>query len=638
MLPRYVLPARESGRNINLETKPKQVEAWLTRLPLSNPSEAAEEMADYLATLNSIELAQDNRAKIVERLAPVVEDIVAALYEQYSTVQPPLPPKQHRNASLAQRLLRGMADGYKILLVDWLKRRFHLFGGNPAPHLPATHPAGLAGGPGNQLRNPRPHARRHLGGLHQTYNYALRNGLKDVIPEGGAKMLSLEQIYKSTLLMALADPYHFPQIELPWAKDIIARFSNLATIFPAEETTKGQAGLFVVEVNTDGPPKPIARESHPMNPRWDIILNTTELAKHLALISTHLKSKQDLDKIGLPEAAQDPAYPSMLRRLKLNWGASLQRQSQRRRHQDGREYEVCFGLKALHQLIAPFRTQRHHPLRAVQQRAGAGHHALQDRQRQHGWPVPEQGGVHSMQIRVGDVVGVRQGAAGWGVGIVRWFRVPGQAEISFGVQLLAPKALAIQLRRSDNGRQWPGCLLHPNASSQQTPMLLAQPGCFIRRTAWRRSGPPRAISRCASTNAWNPPPAWKCSASTWKPPPWPEGGSGRLLHLFRGAPEFFQVVVQAHRRVHDVDHQAASVHQHPFPHLFALDAEDLGPRLLQLLLDVVGQGPHLAVGVAAGDDHGFEQGGQVSHVDGGDVLALDVLKGGDGDSGELWRG
>jgi hypothetical protein len=92
-------------------------------------------------------------------------------------------------------------------------------------------------------------------------------------------------------------------------------------------------------------------------------------------------------------------------------------------------------------------------------------------------------GVQGMQIRVGDVVGVRQGTAGWNVGLVRWFRVPGQGEVCFGVQLLAPRVLAIQLRRLDNGRQWPGLLLHPNPASQQSPMLLAQPGCFIPESA-----------------------------------------------------------------------------------------------------------------------------------------------------------
>ena len=483
MLPRYVLPARESGRNINLETKPKQVEAWLTRLPLSNPSEASEEMTDYLATLNSIDLAHDSRAKIVERLAPVVEDLVASLYEQYGTIQPPLPPKQYRNAVLAQRLLRGMADSYKILLVDWLKRRFHLFGGDPTPLYLQRILLALQASLEISFETHEPMPEGVWVDLHQTYNYALRHGMKDVIPEGGAKMLSLEQIYKSILLMALADPYHFPQIELPWAKDIIARFSNLASIFPAEESTKGQSGLFIVEVNTDSPPKPIARESHPVNPRWDLILNTTELAKHLALISAHIKGREDLDKIGLPEAARDPAYPSMLKRLKLNWGASIQRQSQRRRHQDGRDFEVCFGLKAVHQLIAP-----------------AGHSDTIHYGLSSNDPAPtiircktvndsmgglslSKSGVHGLQIRVGDVVGVRQGNGHWTVGLVRWFRVPTQGEISFGVQLLAPKALAIQLRRSDNGRQWPGLLLHPNEAGKQTPLLLAQPGCFAPESA-----------------------------------------------------------------------------------------------------------------------------------------------------------
>ena len=466
-----------------METKPKQVEAWLTRLPLSNPPEAAEEMADYLATLNGIEASHDLRAKIVERLAPAVEEIVAALYEQYGNVQAPLPPKQHRNATLAQRLLRGMADSYKILLVDWLKRRFHLFGGNPAPLYLQRILLALQAALEISFETHDPMPEGIWVDLHQTYNYALRSGLKDVIPEGGAKMLSLEQIYKSTLLMALADPYHFPQVELPWAKDIIARFSNLASIFPAEESIKGHAGLFIVEVNTDTPPKPIAREAHPMNPRWDLILNTTELAKHLALIASHIKGREDHDKLGLPEAARDPAYPSMLRRLKLNWGASLQRQSQRRRHQDGKEFEVSFGLKSVHQLISPpGQTDTIHYglsgsdpapviLRCKTINDSMGGLALSKK------------GVQGMQIRVGDVVGVRQGTAGWNVGLVRWFRVPGQGEVCFGVQLLAPKVLAIQVRRLDNGRQWPGLLLHPNPASQQSPMLLAQPGCFIPESA-----------------------------------------------------------------------------------------------------------------------------------------------------------
>lgn len=478
MLPRYTLPVRAPAGNINLETKPKQVDAWLARLPLSNPAEAAEEMADYLATLNQADISYDNRAKIIERLGATVEDMLASLYEQYGAVSLPLPPKQQRHAELARRLLMEMSNAYKILLLDWLKRRFHLFGGNPTPLYLQRILLSLQAVLEISFETHEPTPEGVWVDLHQTYNYALRNGLKDVIPEGGGKSLTMEQIYKGTLLMALADPYHFPPVELPWARDIIARFSNLATVFPAEESVKGQAGLFVVEINTDTPPKPISRETHPMNPRWDLLLNTTELAKHLALLGTHLKDAEDRDRLGLPDAAQDPAYPGMLRRLRLNWGASLQRQSQRRRHQDGKEVEICFGLKALHQLLAPpnkgdvihYGAPSNDPppvvVRCKTVNDSMGGLAL------------EKNSAVGVQVRVGEVAGVRQGNGAWGVGIVRWFRVPRPGEIFFGVQLLAPRALAIHLRRKDNGRQWPGLLLHPNPVTNQAPMLLALPACF----------------------------------------------------------------------------------------------------------------------------------------------------------------
>jgi hypothetical protein len=478
MQPRYVLPAREPARNINLVTKPKQVEIWLANLPLSNPSEAAEEVAEYLSALNASDLSHDARVKLVDRVGTVVEDIVASLYEQYGAVPLPLPPKQQRNAELALRLLQGMAMAYKILVLEWLKRRFHLFGGNPIPLylqriLLALQAVAEVSFEIHQLTPPGIWL-----DLHQTYNYALRNGLKDVIPEGGSKMLSLEQIYKSTLLMALADPYHFPQVELPWAKDIIARFANLATIFPAEESTKGQAGLFVVDIGIDELPKPLARQAHPMNPRWDLILNTTALAKHLALVATHLRTAEDRAKIGLPEAAIDPAYASMLKRMRLNWGASIQRQSQRRRHQQGKEVEVCIGFKAMHRLLSPtgmgetihYGIVTNEPAPVVMKcktvNDSMGGLALSKAQ------------TTSLQIRVGDVAGVRQSSGAWGLGVVRWFRVPQKGEVSFGIQLLVPQAVAVQVRRKDTGRQWPALLLNPSAANRQPPMLAALPGCF----------------------------------------------------------------------------------------------------------------------------------------------------------------
>lgn len=477
MQPRYVLPAREPARTISLETKPKQVDAWLLRLPMSNPAEAAEELADYLATLNRADVSHDVRVKVAERLYRVVDDVVGSLREQYGSVPLPLPARQHRNAELARRLLLEIADCHKVLTLEWLGQRFHLFGGNPVPQYLQRILLALQSllEICYETHESCPHGL--WMDLHQTYNYALRSGLKDVVPEGGKHMLSLERIYLDTLLMALSDPYHFPQSELPWTKDIIARFSNLARLFPADESTQSHVGLFLIEVNTDAPPRPLAREPHPMSPRWELLLNTTDLAKHLALLSSHLRGQEDIGKLGLPEVARDPAYTSMLRRLRLNWGASLQRMAQRRRHQDEREFEVGFGLKALHHLISPPQTGN-----AAHFSAG-GNEAPPARVRCR-IVDDSMGGLalrHSgpgVQIRVGDVVGLLQANGAWSIGLVRWFRISEAGDMFFGVQLLAPQADAVQLRRIDNGRQWPGLLLLPNPITRQVPMLLSLPGTF----------------------------------------------------------------------------------------------------------------------------------------------------------------
>ena len=472
MQPRYNLPAIKGANPVNLDLKPKQVSAWLKRLPMSNPLQAAEELSDYLATANRVKMGHDVRAKMVELLDSVVDETVAALREQYTGAPLPLAPRLRPNPEIAQRLLLEHATAYKILILSWLGQTFR-FSKRSLPRYLQRLLMSL-----QQVLEISFETHDNIPegvwvDLHQTYNYALRSGLAEVIPEDSKTMLSVEQIYKGILLMALADPYRFPQIELPWAKDLIARFSNLAEIFPAEEA-KGHAGIFIIEVNTDAPPKPLAWEQHPTDPRWDLMLNTTELAKHLAMLSTHIKGKEDPEQIGLPTAARDPEYAVMLRRLKLSWGASILRQSQRRRHQRGKEFEVGFGLRSVYQLIGPVAAERHlvsapgdappMVMRCTTVDDSMGGLALR------------KSGTISAQVKVGDLVGIHQDNGSWSVGLVRWFRVPKAGELFFGIQLLAPKAHAVHVRRHDTGKQYPSLLLQASPTLKQSAMLLAPPG------------------------------------------------------------------------------------------------------------------------------------------------------------------
>ncbi len=474
MQPRYVLPAVDVARTINLDIKPKQAAAWLKKLPLSNPIEAAEELAEYLATANRAKIGHDIRARLAETLAPAAEDCVNALREQYLSAALPLAQRLRQNPQLAQRLLMELSTTYKILVSEWAGKTFHL-GKKLLPYYLQQVLSCM-----QQIIQISYETHENIPAgawvdLHQTYKYALHKGLAESIPENSRKMLSLEQIYKSTLLLALADPFHFPPRELDWAKDIITRFGILAVLFPAAEA-QGQSGTFIIDVNTDSPPKPLAWEKHPTDPHWDLMLNTTKLAKHLAMLATHLRGQEDAEKLGLPAAASDPEYAVMLRRLKLNWGASVQRQSQRRRNQHGKEIDVAFGLRTVGQLISPSAPSRfdapavpagEHPTAVIRCRT------LDDSM---GGVALHRSGANLPPVKVGDLAGVRQGNGGWSVGLVRWFRVPQEGDLFIGIQLLAPKAVAVQLRRSKTGKQWPGLLVQASPVLRQTSMLLTAPG------------------------------------------------------------------------------------------------------------------------------------------------------------------
>lgn len=474
MQPKYDLPTIEDARNINLETKPKQVAAWLKRLPLSNPVEAAETLGDYIVAANGAKMPHDHRARMADLLIPAVDETVNALRAQYVAASLPLPPRLRRNRQQAQRLLLGLASMNKLLISEWLGKTFRL-GRSPVGDymhrllqnlqtvLEISFETYESVPPGVWVD------------AHQTYNHALRNGLHANIPEGGSQ--NLEQVYKTILLTALADPYHFPHIELPWAKDIIARFGNLAQLFPAEEQ-KGKAGLFIIEVNTDEPPRPLAWDQHPTNPRWDLMLNTTEMVKHLAMLSTHVKAQEDPEKLGLPGAAKDPAYVGMLRRLKLNWGATAQRQSLRRRAQaNSRNLDVALSLRTIHQHLLPNAAARStllgNQLDVTPPTPVVRCQTINDSMGGLALRRADGGGL---QIKVGELAGVRLETGVWSVGLVRWFRVGDANDLFFGIQLLAPKCIPVQVNRQGAPRPWPGLLVQASAALKQSAMLICLPG------------------------------------------------------------------------------------------------------------------------------------------------------------------
>src|SRR5512134_1375605 len=101
--------------------------------------------------------------------------------------------------------------------------------------------------------------------------------------------------------------------------------------------------------------------------------------------------------------------------------------------------------------------------------------------------------------------------------------------------------------------------------------------------------------------------------------------SGLLPH-FLAAPDLFQVVEAANRRVHEVDDDLAEIDQHPLAALLALDAVDLAAALLHLVAHMVGERLDLPRRVAARDHHPLEHRRQARGIEDDDIAPFYVLE------------
>jgi hypothetical protein len=471
MNPRFSLPPPEQGISLNLATKPKQVDAWLARLPMANPVEATAELTDFLATCARLRLSPDRLEAVLDHVLPTAGHLVETLRERFLGDSLPLPPNRQRAAELCSSLMIEIGHVCKLIILGRHGKRFQLFAAKSVDKPLYILLLALKQAIEVSLDT---HQSPPVGvwcDMHQAYAHALNSGLATVVPPGFGEGPSLQDIYKSALLYALADPFRIPREEMAGTKEIISNFGGLAELLPGNDASR-HGSVFAIDEESDNPVIVLSREPQQFS-RWQLLLNTTQLVKRLSLTaSQHARdSKPALAKHA--GSARDLAYLEMLHRLKSQWGGSVQRLGNRRSRFELAPYEVVFGLSAIHRLLAPkghgmsfspFGAELA-PAECLLVNDSVGGLALsRDR------PI-------NFQLRIGEVAAVRQGRAEhWSIGIVRWFRATRGGKAIFGLQLLAPGATGVGMHIEDDGVTLNGLWLPATPSLRQGEMLLGPAG------------------------------------------------------------------------------------------------------------------------------------------------------------------
>ena len=466
------LPERHAPGKNSFAADAKSLRSWISHLPLANPGATARLLIGALREMNELRVEPLQRLDALEMLRGPVDQIVTWLGRQTLGDSLPLPPQKQQLGQLAQNFESALAIGYSAVVYDLCA---------PAGAVPFMRgkAVALALTRAIQHRNhclyeayllyhaPPPGAWQSL---HDLFRFAVAVNLDDKPVEdplhGGAP-ISARMAYMHALLYALTNPYRFTQKEN-------GEIHDLTRIWAAHcELREGRAPSGAVAVRTDADLSPgylpEEREA-PSEGLWAFEINglVRFLEGQLAMLPPGLANTQ----FRLRGGPTVHAAVAFVERLMRAWEIGGERGQQRLAA--GHLLDTVIGLHDLHFVLAGnqdfdafLRKTRgvaislHESDRVATWASTGG--AGPTRVKRLTAKVLDQslGGyrlvwekLDNARVKVGELVGLappaEEGEAqDWMVGSIRWLRIEVNGAMDAGIELLAPRALAVGLRTFD---------------------------------------------------------------------------------------------------------------------------------------------------------------------------------------------
>lgn len=318
---------------------------WAQALPVANTDAFVELLSQALDALNRVQLAPESRYDIMEILRPNLDVALSNLAKRYLNQPLVLSAEPQRAADLAGKLYSMASTAYTIVAIETIAQRDAIRETNPARlTCQAIHRALMFAG-GKVLQTFqlfRPLEIHSWQAMHQLYALADHHQLADLpVPEPGSGALTIKATYLQALLMGCCKPNHLRQDDLAKLYRGLQQLGALVKL----ETSQGDSGLFLVDLDSDQPPvySAVYNEQRGDGCRY---LNTNDLVAQLKSLrgdSSANSSKWD--------AAVGPSLPpKLLDHLIASLGSTNLRNFARSASDS--EMLVCIGLSSTHYYTA----------------------------------------------------------------------------------------------------------------------------------------------------------------------------------------------------------------------------------------------------------------------------------------------
>lgn len=256
---------------------------WIAALPMANIGETARQIFRTLIDFNRYQLSEVLRAKLVEQFREPVNYICNNLQRHYMHVGFPLSEKAWKTATLSRELNSELAISYKVIIE-------HMLAGNADRFdrkllVIAIHRAMYHLGR-SMLQTALIYAPWPSGTwkeLNTLFAFAQQNQVhkvpvKNTVDEQES-VTTIEEQYKSLLLLAAATPYRLRQHQIEQLYAEVRDWAGLTELAAADQIAPGK-GRIAIHLLSDEPPLHTKLRA-PVPGRQALILDTRPLLEKL---------------------------------------------------------------------------------------------------------------------------------------------------------------------------------------------------------------------------------------------------------------------------------------------------------------------------------------------------------------------
>ncbi|MCL4801213.1 MAG: hypothetical protein KJ025_16590 [Burkholderiales bacterium] len=465
----FIAPGHESSPDPDFA--PEQMRAWLSALPQHDAAAAAAALIERMVAFNRADLQPRARLRTLEMLRDHVEGLVPLLERRLATAAPPLSGPMRQTAYLIEKLFKELAAGYARAVLSvprsWLNIGYRSQLQTPLVRAMDYHARRLSLAQRLYARSPG----AVWAEMHRLFQLARGWRIEEERLESPRR--SPLDVYRSSLLLAFAQPSKLTRDEYELLQDYVARHADLAEIAPPAPVAD-PACVFAIDPLRDRPGVAYAKRHDAKFENGSLLLRTGRLVERLELQLRRLREGVAAASLGLPDEAGSLAYQEMLRRLHSHWRGDRAVRSARAKFHP--RVDAWIGLRDIWRALrAELPNDRPREQAAADPPTRATEWIVLN-ESSRGFALRHMSGA-APPVQVGELVAIKPRDRGSiYVCLVRWVQSNNPEHLEVGLQQLAPVAEPAVYRPSDTERAAPEPILFfPQLPAQRKAAAIAAP-------------------------------------------------------------------------------------------------------------------------------------------------------------------